>query len=117
MHIRYLVPLIALSATTVADHFNVLTRCGGKDNYCERYGVWYYFDPYLGVDTFFRPTANDGCQGLPRYEYTELCMDWNNKRGHYMHRERGRRCLLQRGQINVKPGLDLSAWEEVGCTW
>jgi hypothetical protein len=101
----------------VADYFNVVTKCDLKVDYCESYGVWYYHDPNVGKDTFVRPNAGDGCRRPPMYGYQELCMDWNNKRGHFIDRQSVRRCIAQRGQVNVKSGLDLSTWPEVPCTW
>lgn len=112
MRFKSIIALLATLATTsVADHMDTYTTCGGP---CDSEGTFYADDGSFDVN------ANDGCRSTGRL--ATLCMDWGNSRGHFIFDGQSKRCLSKTSTTYVECGdpsqnCFTNEWDETACTW
>ncbi|KAM7182696.1 hypothetical protein V8F33_014101 [Rhypophila sp. PSN 637] len=110
--------LIAVTATlklTAADSVLVTSFINITDGTWDSIGAWNRPDQLLARAL----DANEGCRYSPYLAYddwTELCFDWGNYRGHWTINGQ-RRCFMAEGVNIVTPDVEFTTWSERNCTW
>jgi hypothetical protein len=111
---------LATATCALADGMAVFTYCASFNIWCT--SVSGVFTTDYGS---YRVDANEGCRGTGVPGMTEFCVDWGNSRGHFRFGGQARRCMSKKHTMNIDgygqcptgSTCNLSAWEEVRCTW
>ena len=124
MHLLTLVAGAALLSKSVAgDYLETIETCDADlFRICGLYRSYWHTD--FGV---YEVNAADGCRGTSVPGMTILCVDWNNRRGHFQFSHQGfKRCFVRNpgagDYFDGNHGCDLaecwrSWWNEVPCSW
>ncbi|KAK4237957.1 hypothetical protein C8A03DRAFT_15533 [Achaetomium macrosporum] len=106
--------LASFATIAAADYLETFTTCPWIGS-CDSEGWWY---TCCGRYSIY-PT--EGCHyynsdnvGVP--DMNTLCMDWNNRRGHFLFDNQPNRCIKQTSE-RQENGVTIGKWDEVPCTW
>lgn len=114
MRFDILATLAALASGAVADRMEVFTECAAFGQ-CSSANAFFYTD--YGT---YRVDANTGCRGTSVPGMIEFCVDWDNRRAHFVYNGQNKRCLIQRSETVYGCAAQQcwkTTWEEVGCSW
>ncbi|KAK4443011.1 hypothetical protein QBC34DRAFT_431095 [Podospora aff. communis PSN243] len=119
MHLPTIASILVLATTAAADSLVSYTECAlwGFSWSCKSHrAVWFAADGGHSVSA-------EGCtQGAPGMR--ELCVDFDNWRGHFYYHGQGKRCIVHKHRLNLNYDWSNAAgdtlmdnWDEVKCTW